>query len=447
MSSRAFELRFIGDTRDLAKGFRDAGHDLDGFGDKTDKHHGKLTKFASVLKGGVAGALIATAGFLASSVKAAVEAEKAQAKLETTLKAAGIGWKGHADQINTVIKRTGDLSGITDTDLKGAFTNIVRVTGDEPGGLRHALKLTGLAADIARAKHMDVATAGELVGKVAGGNTGILARYGIVIDKGSTSTQALGQLQHKFAGQAKAYGETTAGAQDKFKAAVNRLQVEIGTKLLPILTKLILAWLDQLDRVEAVGRAIGRFSVDAVKFVKGLPDRMAEAIKDSPGALLDAGKWIMSQIWEGFKAAPGAILDAAKWLKDKVVDAVKDAFGIGSPSKVFEALGQDMMAGLQKGLESARPRAQVTASLGGADRASSRGPTVAGWFAQGGDFLTRGPTLFGAGEQGPEHVQVTPLNRPGGAGGVTIRMDRPVFLNPRHPEAFGRRLAWRLATS
>lgn len=446
MSVRTFALKFIGDETGLTKKFHAVGKDMDEFTGKVDKQHKGLSKLSTTLKGGVAGAVVGVTAFLGSSVKAAVSAEVAQGKLEKTLKAAGTSWHAHADQITAVIEKTSDLSGLTDTDLKGAFTNIVRVTGDHPGGVAQALRLTGLAADIARAKHIDVAKAGELVGKVAGGNTGILARYGIVIDKGSTSTQALGALQHKFAGQAKAYGETTAGAQDRFKAAVNRLQVEVGTKLLPVLTKLLLALVYAVDHVDDVRRAVINTSQSIVRWVGDLPEKMGAAIKASPGALLDAGKWIMEQIWKGFKAAPGAILDAAKWLKDKVVEAVKDAFGIGSPSKVFEQLGQNMTAGLIKGIDPGRVAAHI-ARLGaaGPGLAAARAPGMAGWFAGGGDFVTSGPTVVGVGEAGPERVTITPLGR--GGGGVQIRMDRPVFLSPRHPDAFGRRLAWRLATT
>jgi hypothetical protein len=118
---------------------------------------------------------------------------------------AGISYKAHAKEIDNVIQKTSQLSGLDDEDLQDAFTNIVRVTGD----VNKSLKLTGLAADFARAKHIEVAKAGEIVGKVAGGNTGILSRYGIQIDKGATATEALGALQQKFAGQAEAYGKTT----------------------------------------------------------------------------------------------------------------------------------------------------------------------------------------------------------------------------------------------
>jgi hypothetical protein len=449
MASRMLELKFLGDTRDLSKSFRDAGRSVDEFGAKADKHKTSLKSYAAGLgKAGVAGALAAAGVFLASSVKAAVNAEKAQAKLTTTLKAAGISWHAHAGQIDTTIRKTSDLSGITDTDLKGAFTNIVRVTGDHPGGLQQALKLTAVAADLARAKHMDVAKAGELVGKVAGGNTSVLKRYGIIIDKGASSTEALGILQHKFAGQAKAYGETTAGAQDRFKAAVNRLQVEVGTKLIPALTKLILV---ALDVVDSAGKVVGAFKSVAEKvtgFAGGVPAKIGLAIVSAPVFLLtNAGRHIMSSIWDGFKGAAGAIADAAKWLKNKVVDAVKSAFGISSPSKVFEELGQNMTAGLIKGLDPSpvgRHLGSFT-GVGNHDRAAASAPSMAGWFAGGGDFVVNGPTMFGAGEAGPERVQVTPLGRGNGGGGVHINMHSPVFTSPRQPAAFGRRLAWRLA--
>jgi uncharacterized protein YaaQ len=40
----------------------------------------------------------------------------------------------------------------------------------------------GLVTDIARAKHIDVTKAADLLGKVHAGNTSILKRYGIAID-------------------------------------------------------------------------------------------------------------------------------------------------------------------------------------------------------------------------------------------------------------------------
>ena len=70
---------------------------------------------------------------------------------------------------------------------------------------------------------MDVAKAGELIGKVAGGNVGILGRYGIQVRKGATETEALALLQAKFAGQAEAYGNTAAGAQERFAVTIGNV--------------------------------------------------------------------------------------------------------------------------------------------------------------------------------------------------------------------------------
>ena len=93
-----------------------------------------------------------------------------------------MSWKQHGDEINRVIQKHSQLAGIDDEELQDAFTNIVRATGDVDKGMRGV----GLAADIARAKNMDTAKAGELVGKVMAGNTGILARYGIVLKEGAS---------------------------------------------------------------------------------------------------------------------------------------------------------------------------------------------------------------------------------------------------------------------
>jgi hypothetical protein len=43
-------------------------------------------------------------------------------------------------------------------------------------------------------------------------------------------------LQKRVGGQAAAYGKTSAGAQDRFRVAVENLRESIGKKLVPILT-------------------------------------------------------------------------------------------------------------------------------------------------------------------------------------------------------------------
>jgi hypothetical protein len=73
--------------------------------------------------------------------------------------------------------------------------------------------------------------------------------------------------------------------------------------------------------------------------------------------------------------------------------------------------------------ESAARRAFSHFSLGG----QMRRPGFAGWFGRGGHFRVHNPTLFGAGERGPEEVSVTPLGHGGrkrGRGG-----GRPISIS------------------
>jgi hypothetical protein len=223
-------VSITGDADGLQRATRSAERDLDRFGKSSSKSLGAL-------KTAAAGAATAGVGLAAvlgiDAVKAAAEAEKSQARLQAQLKANEISWQRHAAEIDKVIQKHSLLSGIDDEDLQDAFTNIIRVTGDLDKGLR----LVGLASDIARAKQMEVAKAGELVAKVAGGNIGILARYGIVIKDGSTATEALAQLQQKFAGQAEAYGKTASGSLDRLKVAWENIAETLGQALTPHLAK------------------------------------------------------------------------------------------------------------------------------------------------------------------------------------------------------------------
>lgn len=258
MARRKLEVVIVGESKGLSTALRKSSGDLTAFGKATTKTKGHVGGiFRSV--GGLTTALIGGAG-LVGGLKAVsgayAESQVSGAKMQAQLKASGISFADHAKQIDKSIQATSQLSGLDDEDLQDSFTNIVRVTGD----VNKSLKLNALAADIARAKHMEVAKAGELVGKVAGGNTGILARYGIVIKKGSTATEALAQLQGKFAGQARAYGATQAGATNRFKVAVENLEEKIGKALAPTIASAANSAAKFVNQMTSGTGAGGRFA-------------------------------------------------------------------------------------------------------------------------------------------------------------------------------------------
>src|SRR5688500_5856350 len=149
MATRTLNVAITGDARDLNRALASTEK-------RTKRWGGNMAKGM-----GVAGAAAeaAVGCGLAKAAQAAIESEKAQKSMEAQLKASDISYKDHAKRIDEVIQKHSDLSGLDDEDLQKAFTNIVRVTGDVDTALRD----TGLAADFARAKHIDVAKAGEIV--------------------------------------------------------------------------------------------------------------------------------------------------------------------------------------------------------------------------------------------------------------------------------------------
>lgn len=273
--ARKLEVEIIGDASKLHKELGKATDQTGRFG----KGLGGLQKVAGMAAG--AAGVGAFVGALKSTIDAAAASEVSQKKMATQLKALGISYGAHAKEIDKVIQKTSQLSGLDDEDLQDSFTNIVRTTGN----VSQALKLTGLAADFARAKHIEVAKAGEIVAKVAGGNTGILARYGVTIEKGASSTEALGALQAKFAGQAEAYGKTTAGAQDRFRVATENLQEAIGSKLLPIVTKITTAATDFIIQMQNGEGAGGKFR-KALKDIGDTFDAIWNAMQPLVAAVL-----------------------------------------------------------------------------------------------------------------------------------------------------------------
>jgi hypothetical protein len=270
---------------------------------------------------GIAGGVVYELG---RSVKAAIEAEQSQARLQAQLVASGISFEAHAKTIDTVIQKHSQLSGLDDEELQDAFTNIVRVTGD----VDKSLRLTGLAADFARAKHLDVAKAGEIVAKVAGGNTGILSRYGITMEKGASATEALGVLQQKFAGQAKAYGDTTGGSLDRVKVAAENLEERIGGALAPTVKRAADVFADLAGEL---GKIADRKDIDLgdkIKLSKQAISRKLGPVVDAIGDKLkgaDLGAKLAEGVEKGIPVIARAAAKAAPRAAEAFVKGFADA--------------------------------------------------------------------------------------------------------------------------
>jgi hypothetical protein len=170
-------------------------------------------------------------GFVGDSIGAAVEESKGIATLTQAIEANDDAWNGNIDAVEDVIRARTDLA-FADDEQRDSLQRLVSVTGD----VNKALDLQRTAMDLARLRGMDLATAGDLIGKVYAGNLGILSRYGIVLEKGTTATEALAEIQRRAEGQAEAYAETTGGQLEAAQLGLNDAMEDFGAVLLPIVT-------------------------------------------------------------------------------------------------------------------------------------------------------------------------------------------------------------------
>ncbi len=176
---------------------------------------------------------------LSDCTQAAMQEQAGIAKLGAAVKATGADWTVASTQIEKYLTSALKRTALDDGAGRAAIQGLTQVTQD----YNKALALMPLAQDLATAKGIDLASAATLVGRAAEGNVTMLQRYGIVLDgieKGSSSAAkgqaALAELQTRFGGQAAAYAETAAGAQDQLNIALGNLKETVGTELLPIIT-------------------------------------------------------------------------------------------------------------------------------------------------------------------------------------------------------------------
>lgn len=83
------------------------------------------------------------------------------------------------------------------------------------------------------------------------------------------------------------------------------------------------------------------------EFFKALPGKIYNAFISAKQSIVDIGSAIIDGIWEGLQSIWKAITDFV----DGFVQGFKDALGIHSPSTVFKAIGEDIVAGLLQGIE------------------------------------------------------------------------------------------------
>lgn len=92
--------------------------------------------------------------------------------------------------------------------------------------------------------------------------------------------------------------------------------------------------------------------------VQSLINNVMSAASGIASKVMSIGTDIVTGVWNGIKNAAGWLTDQVKGFFSGIVDSVKDALGIGSPSKVFrDEIGKWLPPGVVQGFEAAMPSA------------------------------------------------------------------------------------------
>ena len=231
---RTLKLALLADTKDFIQGLDKADKETRSFSNKLDDAL-KVGAAAFLAVGAAAATMAIKIGV--DAVKAAIEDEKAQVSLATTLRNTTKATDQQVKAVEDYIDKTARATGVTDDQLRPSLDRLIRSTGD----VTKAQKLQQLALDISAGTSKDLATITEGLSKLYDGNFGALKRLGVPLDdtivKNKDLDAALKVLSETFAGQADAAANTFAGRMARISVAINESKEQIGFALLPVLEK------------------------------------------------------------------------------------------------------------------------------------------------------------------------------------------------------------------
>lgn len=206
-------------------------------------------------------------------VRAATGQQSAFAVLNQTISNAGAQNQLYGKSIDDLLEKESTLKGFSTGDLAQSFTVLVSATKNSG----EAFKDLGLAEDIARARHVALATAALGVAKAEQGSATALQRSGIIVpkvtaavdalktahenaviagakftdqqkaeyaaalvtaaaqDKAATRLKDLATIQQRFGGDSATFAQTATGQFDRLDSQLHEVEVSIGTNIIPVL--------------------------------------------------------------------------------------------------------------------------------------------------------------------------------------------------------------------
>ena len=174
--------------------------------------------------------------FAAASIKQLDSFEKAQSNLETAINNTGVSFK----DAQPIIQQHADAMmnlGFTYNDTYAALATMTAASGSPA----LALQTLSTAADLARFKSISLADAGRLLARAAIGQAKGLGDLGIAIGKtipkGASLAQVLQAVEMRAGNAAYNFKNTLSGSIQVAQANFQKLEIQVGTQLVPSLIK------------------------------------------------------------------------------------------------------------------------------------------------------------------------------------------------------------------
>jgi hypothetical protein len=379
MAGPELVVKFLGDV----SGLEHASKKAEG---ATEKTTSKMSKLGMVAGGAAAVGIGIAAEALGKSVEAAEKDQVATERMESAFKAAHVALGPMKDSIEAATSSAGKL-GFTQEQVKNSLGSLVIATHNG----KTAVSDLSAAEDIARFKHIDLTAATKMLVMAQTGSQRATKQLGIEIqavtvhqdklkisykasvdalkagfptlskmtqaqkdqydakkntldlnynldkseakiqDHQITGARVIDEVTQKLHGQAAAYANTAAGAKERLGVALDDLEVKVGDKILPILTKLtiILAddlpkamaylsqfWAEHGDQIIAVTQVIKTVIGDAFEFFKAIVTTISDLIH---------GRW--SKLWTDMEKVVKEELLLIKELITIQLKLVEEIFG------------------------------------------------------------------------------------------------------------------------
>lgn len=320
--SRTLKLSILADVDDLKKKLDTGSKEVEGFGGKLGEF-GKKAAAAFAVAGAAAAAYAGK--LLVEGVKSAIEDEKAQAKLATTLQNVAGATNAQIAATEEYITKTSLAFGVTDDKLRPSLERLTIATGD----VTEAQKLQKLALDVAAGSGKELDTVSQALAKAYEGNTSALGRLGVGLSAAELKTMSFDEvtaaLATTFKDQATIQSETLEGRMTRLSVAFDEAKESVGARLLPIITSFLTFVTDKL--IPGAENIVAKFK----PITKAIDDN-----KDSFKALYDFAKdFLIPFLGGAFKLGINGVVTVITTLVNIVGKAVSGFQWLLDKAKAF----------------------------------------------------------------------------------------------------------------